>query len=724
MNRLASLTFALAALAGAASAVDTQTWVQNQQEEFTKGTLKRISVRSDGRLSLGPVFKEIFDPSTAYLWALAEDSKGTLYTGGGGPGSATARLFRIGRDGKGTSIAELPGLEIHAIAIDSKDRIYAATAPDGKIYRINSGGSGTPEVFYDPKEKYIWALAFNRQGDLFVATGDQGEIHRVSPDGKGSVFFRTEETHARSMVLDAQGNLIVGTEPGGLILRISPAGEGFVLYQAAKREITAVAVAPNGALYAAAVGSRPGAAPPPAPPAPVPTPSPTPTSGTITLNTRQSTPPLSLAPAASTVAGSEVYRIEQGGQPHRVWADNREIVYAIGFDRQGRAILGTGNKGNIFRLDTDLLSTLLVNAPPTQVTSFVSTASGALYAVTGNIGKVYQVGPEQEKDGTLESDVLDAGSFTDWGRLSWKGAARGGAIAFEARSGNLDRPQKNWSPWAKVDSRVTSPPARFLQWKLTVTAAPGGDSPELNSVDVAYQPRNIAPVVSLIEITPANYRFQMQSLTLTPSISITLPPVGGKRTPSPPMLGSVSQNLPFAKGHIGARWLANDDNGDDLHYTVEIRGVNETVWKKLKDGLNERYYSWDSTAFPDGEYVIRVTATDAPDNPPDHALTAELVSDPFVIDNTPPQITGLIAAPQGQKLAVRWKAADALNPIASAEYSVNGSDWKVAEPTTRLTDSLQHDYSITIDRPQGEVTIAVRVSDHFDNQAVASTVIR
>ena len=89
-----------------------------------------------------------------------------------------------------------------------------------------------------------------------MATGDQGEIHRVTPDGKGKVFFKSDETHVRSMAIDAKGNLIVGTEPGGLVLRVSPAGEGFVLYQMPKREVTAVAAAPDGAIYAAAVGNR------------------------------------------------------------------------------------------------------------------------------------------------------------------------------------------------------------------------------------------------------------------------------------------------------------------------------------------------------------------------------------------------------------------------------------------------------------------------------------
>ena len=176
--------------------MDTHFWQHGDRSDFESGTLKNLSLRADGRIFLAPEFTEIFDSSTPYLWTLAADSKGNLYTAGGGTGSGTAKVFVIDRAGKSRPFAELDGLEIHAIVLDSKDEVYAATDPDGKIYKI--GSDGKPKLFYDPHQKYIWAMAFSGKGDLFVATGDQGEIHRVSPSGAGSVFFKTEETHARS----------------------------------------------------------------------------------------------------------------------------------------------------------------------------------------------------------------------------------------------------------------------------------------------------------------------------------------------------------------------------------------------------------------------------------------------------------------------------------------------------------------------------------------------
>jgi SMP-30/Gluconolactonase/LRE-like region len=718
----------LLAASSALSAGQTRTWTQGEAADFEKGILKNLSLRSDGRVSLAPLSRELFDTASSYLWALARDSKGNLYAGGG----TSAKLYRIPPDGKGKMLADLDALEIHAIAVDSKDRVYAATSPDGKIYRIsvNSSGSGKPEVFYDPKAKYIWGLVFDAAGNLFVATGDQGEVHRVTPDGKGTVFFKSDETHIRSLAIDAKGNLILGTEPGGLVLRVTPAGEGFVLYQMGKREVTAVAQAPDGAIYAAAVGNRQ--------PTPAPTPQPTtppataPTQATVTAGagavaTRQpAAPPSSTAPTGVT-GGSEVYRIDPDGAPRRVWGHAQDVVYAIAFDATGRAVLGAGNKGNVYRIESPTMYTSLLTLPATQVTAFQAGRDGRLYAATGNTGKVYEIGPGLEHEGFIESDVFDSGMYSLWGRLSFEVNLNGGQVAMATRSGNLDRPQKNWSAWATVPAgskggRVASPAARFVQWKATLT----GGSPELDSVDVAYLPKNLEPRIDDIEATPPNYRFPPTS---TPLIafqpSLSLPPMG-KRASSggSGTSGDSTPTMQYAKGFIGARWSASDPNGDPLVFTVEIRGTGETEWKLLRDRVTEHYVSWDSTAYPDGEYRVRVTASDAPGNPPAEALTARMESSPFWIDNTPPKISALITGRSGSKLLVKWHAADALNNISKGEYSLDGGDWKVAAPVTRLSDSQELDYELILDAGAGEHTIAVRVEDEYGNQAVEKAVVR
>ena len=174
----------------------------------------------------------------------------------------------------------------------------------------------------------------------------------------------------------------------------------------------------------------------------------------------------------------------------------------------------------------------------------------------------------------------------------------------------------------------------------------------------------------------------------------------------------------YAKNHTGARWAASDPNGDEMQYKVEIRGLQEENWKLLRDKVKENFISWDSSAFPDGEYQLRVTASDAPDNPPDQALITTLASDRFTIDNTPPVISGLAGSRSGKKLEFRWNARDDRSNIQKAEYSLNGGDWTPVEPTTRLSDAPNLEYTLGLDAPEGEATLAVRITDEYDNQSV------
>jgi sugar lactone lactonase YvrE len=726
---------AAAALAVAAYAVETRTWEHSAPADFEKGTLEGLSLRSDGRLFLAPASKQLLDSSAAYLWALAVDSKGNVYAGGGGPGTGAAKVFRITPAGATETFAELEGFEIQALAVDRQDRLYAATSPDGKVYRIREAGKA--EIVYEPRTKYIWALAFTATGDLLVATGEPGEIHRVSTSGQGSVFVRTEETHVRALAADAHGNVFAGTEPGGLIMRVSPGGAAFVLHQASKREVTALAVAPDGSMYAAAVGDKqaPALAPPPTPVAPAPAPAQTTgpaSAANVTLQRTPAAPAPAPAVRTTVTGGSEVVRIDREGLPRTVWSDNKEIVYALATTAKGEVLLGTGDDGKLFRLEPDRLYTLVLKVPPKQITALFAGRDGSVYAATGNVGRVYRIGPELSPSGSLESAVLDAETFSYWGAVRFTGALRGGSIALEARSGNLDRPRQNWSAWSKVElsgsaGRIQAPPARFLQYRLTLTSADRNASPEVSRIEIAYLNKNVAPEMEKIAITPPNYRFPPRALTLSSPKTITLPPLTEAKPSAPPkpVSGSPSQSVQYAKGYLGARWLAGDDNGDELVFKVEIRGAVESEWKLLQDDLSDPYLSWDSTAFPDGEYRLRVTASDRKSNPPDRALTAELVSEPFLIDNTPPEISGLTATRSGQTLRVAWKAADALSRIQKAEYSLNGRDWIVAEPVTRLTDSPQLDFALELAAPgAGEQTVAIRVTDEFDNQRVASVVVK
>jgi hypothetical protein len=726
-RKMAAATLLLLASIEFCSAVETRVWEQSEQADFARGTRKGLSIRSDGRLSLAPAFKELDSTGVPYLWALAEDSKKTIYYAGGAPTGASTKVFALPHGGKPKVYAELQGLEVHALAVDREDRVYAATLPDAKVYRIDAAGKA--QVFFDPKCKYIWAMTFDTAGNLFVATGENGLIYKVNPDGTGKQFFDTQEAHARSLAIDKAGNLIVGTEPGGMILRVTPAAQGFVLYQAPKREVTSVAVR-DGVIYAAAIGNK-GAGLSVSGPTPV-LPATPKTPVTATGTPRVGTQPPSPAPATgsltvSVTGGSEFYRIQQDGFAEKIWASPTDLIYAIGFDEDGKPLLGTGNKGTIYRVDSDYLATDLINAPPTQVTNFLQGHDGIVYAVTGNVGNLYSIGPSLDSKGTLESEVLDASLFSHWGKAHLTSELHGGQIELETRSGNVNNPQDNWSSWSKVPvselgGEIQSPPARFLQFRLTLLrGAENTKSPQLSLIDIPFLPKNIPPRVEQIEAAPFNYRQPATNNALERSVApsgspltLTLSAVGRKRSaPSNLTLDSSgSATLQYAKGYETIRWNATDGNGDPLSFKVEIRQTNsDDRWQLLKSDLLDKFYAFDSASFPDGKYVVRVTASDAPGNTPQTALTSALESDPFVIDNSAPEISN-VSNGQGR---LNFRAKDALSWIDKAQYSVNGGEWILLQPEKLVTDSQSLNYSIP---GKANDTIAIRVFDENDNSVV------
>src|SRR5262245_47214608 len=109
----------------------TNTWVQTTYDEFTRGTAKGIAIRSDGTLELAPAFKQLYTSPATFIWSAASEPDGTVYLGTGSP----ARVYRVTPDGKATVIFEPKELQVQALAIDG-GAIYAATSPDGKVYKI------------------------------------------------------------------------------------------------------------------------------------------------------------------------------------------------------------------------------------------------------------------------------------------------------------------------------------------------------------------------------------------------------------------------------------------------------------------------------------------------------------------------------------------------------------------------------------------------------------
>jgi len=741
----------------------TRTWRQASYDDFLKGTPHGVAVRSDGRLELAPKFTLIADADASYLWSLRVDSKGALYAAGGSP----AKVFRFegSAAGKPTTVFESTDLVAQAIAFDSKGVLYVATSPDGKVYRVSPSGEKT--VFFDPKSKYIWDLAFGADGTLFVATGDKGQIFAVSPDGKGELFYASDEAHIRVLALDTHNNLLAGTEPSGRILRISragnsgrngkqtTAGEGFVLYETGKREVTALTVAPDGAIYAAAIGEkqRPSAQ---APTTVITTPqgTTTVTGGAVVMGAQpQGQTPFIPFPQQLS---SSIYRLSAEGAPEELWNSRDDVVYSLALNSDGRLLAGTGNSGALLAIDGRGVFAQLAKAGSAQITGIARNSAGKLFLCTANPGKIFSVGPEYEAEGTYESRSFDAQLFSQWGRLDWwsppassaektgaKSSSRSDAprLEFFVRSGNTEDPGKEWSRWfgpyAKPGTNAECPPARFVQWKAVIHDGRSGDG--VSWVSLAYLPRNVAPIIDGIALQDPGVRAQANVIIQSgqqASVTLRQPqssnPTGLVVTQSSSPVRFEQPPQGFRdKGYQSVLWNAHDENDDELRFSVYFRGENETDWKLLKDKLEQKFYSWDSTAMPDGAYYLKIVATDATSNSPGLALTTERESERFMVDNTPPVVDELKAEIGGaQKAAtIRFVARDATSSIERAQYSVDGGDWVIVMPQNGISDAPEERYEFSITLPgssaaRSEHTVAVRAYDRFENVGSTKTTIR
>jgi hypothetical protein len=740
----------------------TRTWEQTKYDDFEKGTAHGVAISSDGNLRLAPSFSALYTSPSTYIWGVAADSAGNVYAAAGSP----ARVYKLTPDGKARIIFAPQELQVQALVVDNNTgAIYAATSPDGKVYKLVHGGpapgkapegshttaevaaaqeGATPgekqrpsvdvdpsysaSVLFDPKTKYIWALALDRQGQLYIGTGDRGEIFRVDRSGNGSLFFKSDEAQIRALDFDNLGNLIAGTDGSGLIYRISAQGEGFVLYSAPKKEITALAVDRQGNIYAAGAGEKRGAAPPTGTPVagvgivmmPL-----APATAPIPPSASAAAPTISAAPNIANLGGSEVYRLSPEGSPKTIWSSRDDLVYALVFDHQGRLLAGTGNRGRIYAI-VGSEYTDLAEASANQVTAFAPAPQGGLYAATSNLGKVFLLGSNPVSAGSYESDVFDAKNVSQWGRVQVRSS---GNFQLFARSGNVDNPDRNWSQWKQVDLQkdlpIDAPSARFIQWKAVLQ--PSGRMPVIDSVIVNYLPRNVAPQVDNVNVMVGSRV-----------------PAGTHPEPEGSAAAGYESPLPTIKDRhsIAVKWSAHDDNDDTLAYDVYYRGDGETRWKLLRRNVSERFLSLDADLFPDGGYTIRVVASDGPSHSAEDALTGEATSARFEVDNTPPQIESLKATFDGSNIHVTFRAVDSFSPISHAEYSIDAGEAQTIEPVGQISDSKSEGYDFTLPLPKDEAqaasttakspvqaatsdehTIIVRVYDRFDNMGVSKATV-
>ena len=705
-------------------------WEMSSRTELLKGEARGVSVTDSGTLTLAPRFDQVFNTEQAYVWCAAIDSAGNVYLGTGHDG----KIFRVAPDGKGTLFYKASELDVTALAVAADGAIYAGTSPDGKVYRLS--GEGKAEVYFDPSDKYIWSLAIMNDGSLAVGTGDSGKLYRVRAAGakpESALLISTNQTHVMSLATNKQGDLIAGTDPGGLVLRISPEGKAFGLYDASLREIHALAAAPDGSVYALALSEAAATSKTTTQPS-----SSTDASATVAALTAMAgateegsvaAQPQAAQPARSrndlSNARSAVFHILPDGSTDTLWSSTSITAFSVVSAPGGGVLIGTSDKGRIYSVTDDGRDTLLLQSSEGQISSLIARGADVL-AASSNQGKLFRLGRQAANEGSYESPVRDAKLVATWGRIWWRGT---GQIDLQTRSGNSERPDKTWSDWStnypdRNGSQISSPKARFIQWRAGLHAANNatGGEPRLEDVSVAYLPRNVAPEVLAISVLPPGVALQQQ-------IQIQMDPNIESAGLDPSVFGAMPQAPPrrlYQRGARSLQWQAEDRNSDTLEYAVYYRSLNETTFRLLKEHLRETFYTVDGASLADGRYVFRIVASDAPDNPPGYALSGERLSEPVDIDNTPPVVRQVGSAQiTDERARAVFDVEDATGRIKRADVSVDGGSWHEVFPDDGIADSPHERYSLNLAiAGSGEHTISLRAFDNSNNAGSISVTVR
>lgn len=699
-----------------------QFWTTATAAEFLAGRSEGVFVSLDGVVTAGPrLISRLGDAAPAQVWSLTRAEDGTMWAGtGGGQG----RVIRLRPGAEAETIFAADESNVFAV-IRAGGRVLAATSPDGRVVAI--ADDGTTSTFFDPEEKYIWALAADADGNVWIGTGTPAAVHRVRADGSAEVVYQPPADHVVALARDADGRMLAGTESPGRLYRFEN-DRPFVLLESGRTELRAIAVSADGNVYAAAVDRGDSS----------PSEGETTSVAVVTASAGRSgggsgqaqsgsSPSASSSSSSPTASPrSSVFLIGPGGEWEEVWT-TPDVVYDLIAPGDGGVLAATGPAGRLYRI-TDARDVLLyTGVDARQITRFggLTGDPGRLAAfATANPGRVMAVGDGVESPATYLSDVRDTGSVATWGLLRWEGTAR---VALYTRSGNTEEPDDSWSDWAgpftaPAGTAITSPAARYLQWKAELTTGEG-PAPALTAVTVAYLPRNSRPEVGTVTVHPPGVVFQRPFASddaaiagLDDAVMQARRPPGDSGPPTP----SPGRRM-FQKGLQTIQWTADDDDDDRLSYALQYRRDGEDTWYELRRDLLGEIYVWDTTAMADGRYVLRVIASDSPSNPGDRALTGNRESAPVVIDNTPPAIDATVSDDgAGATIAVRVR--DERSPIQTVEYSLRGGPWQMVYPADGLADSPDERYIIPVASAAEAAEVVVRATDRLQN--VASAVVR
>jgi hypothetical protein len=718
-----------------------------------------------------------------YVWQIVQTPDGVIYAATG----PTGKLYEIKTDGTQKVLLDTDENNLTALISNGKGLLYVGSDPNGLIYRVNRK-TGESFVLYDAAESEISALALDAKGNLYAATAEAKEEGPPPPAEAGAADQGGRpEGGAAGIPITAEPpkepappklpnpnpgqpapipKAPVGEKESSSVMEWRQGGSGVMEWWSGgvrsrsagnsneslvallgsmnKRSFqrssltgglsdfpTPLPHVPTTPLLPAtgqhaftpllpavlsdqddpapAPGAKPRPPHVPGPPgAKPPTSQPADQSQQPAGPGRQ--PTVEAQPAEPRPEGNAVYKIDPEGFVTEVF--RQPVLVLAMVEDHGTLLIATGNEGQIYEVNPTAGETaVLAKVEPKDVLSLLPAKDGRIYLGLANVGGIAAMSPGFAAKGNYTSQVFDATQISRFGKIHLHGSlAEGTSLKISTRSGNVRDPAgKGWSDWTEDVAaaeflQVKSPSARFLQYRLTLASEDGKQTPVVEDINVAYQMPNLPPAVKSVKIAPA------------PDANAAAAGTSGD---------ADAPRIPSTRREIIA-WDASDPNSDPLQYSIYFRMGQDAPWVLLKDKLTDPTYEWDTRTVADGRYQIKVVASDALANVPGKGLTASRVSDPVLVDNTPPVIGDLKSEQHGADIKVSFRVVDHTGVVAAGDYSVDSSkDWQAILPSDNIWDGPEETAAFTIaGLSPGSHQVTIRATDSSGNQAFESLLIK
>jgi hypothetical protein len=528
-----------------------------------------------------------------------------------------------------------------------------------------AGVSPMGKLFFIEGSKIIDSLSvpdeniycmFEFAGSFLIGTGPEGKIYKLSSSKDFEEYYKTQAASVTNWVVKDK-NLFVGTTDPGLVYRIEKSHDGRIYYDPGFEEI-------NG---------------------------------------------LGFVGDTLCVSGFFSKQEELAVGCIKFYSKNREyVVYKgtpilCGKEIGGKFYAGEsedGQVGEFRRNDFDIV----IDLDESKV-SKLEDIDGEMWIGTGYPAKIYRVKNKKVKEGEYISSVFKGGVSVIWGNLTYEGR---GDIKFFVRGGKKEEVDSSWSKWEKVSNNNIAIEEPFIQWKAVLN----GDKANFKKVQISYGKQNSPPRIKEIGVLPP--KIGTGKTDADNPVGMPIPAEQRDRLVKAGFLIPDDAYV-IPEGIRCIFWEASDPDNDRLLFDLFVSRDSKN-WDKITGDLLDYNYFLNTYSYPDGNYYVRIVARDDLDE------TSPLRSEKetsFLVDYTPPTVTGIEKKYIADSVEVSGTAADELSDIMSVMYNTKETKalhWKSARSTDKLFDEKEEKFVFKVEKK--EKYVAIRVLDKSGNSKI------